>query len=92
MAGAVGTGASFGVHAAELEARVMARLGLTADEAPTQVVGRDRIAELTNFLALTAGSCERLATEVRNLQRSEIAEVGEPFDEQHLVGSSTMAQ
>jgi adenylosuccinate lyase len=92
MAGAVGTGASFGAPAAELEARVMAALGLTPDEGPTQIVGRDRIAEVTNFMALLAGTCERLATEVRNLQRTEIAEVAEPFDERAQVGSSTMAQ
>lgn len=92
MAGAVGTGAGFGDHATELEARVMLRLGLTPDEAPTQIVGRDRIAEFTNWLALVASTAERLATEVRNLQRTEIAEVAEPFDEAHQVGSSTMAQ
>ncbi|MHB8352134.1 MAG: adenylosuccinate lyase [Thermoplasmata archaeon] len=92
MAGAVGTGASFGAHAVAVEEGVMRRLGLVADEAPTQVVGRDRIAELTNFLALLAGTCERLATEIRNLQRSEIAEAAEPFDEASQVGSSTMAQ
>jgi adenylosuccinate lyase len=92
MAGAVGTGASFGNRAAELEAEVMHRLGVTADEAPTQIVGRDRIAELTNWMALVASTSERLATEVRNLQRSEIAEVQEPFDERRQVGSSTMAQ
>ncbi len=92
MAGAVGTGAGFGAHAAELESSVMGRLGLTADEAPTQIVGRDRIAEFTNLLALIASTAERLATEVRNLQRTEIAEVAEPFDEAHQVGSSTMAQ
>jgi len=92
MAGAVGTGAGFGNRAAELEALVMKRLGLSADEAPTQIVGRDRIAEFTNFLALVASTAERLATEVRNLQRTEIGEVSEPFDEAHQVGSSTMAQ
>lgn len=92
MAGAVGTGAGFGPAAAELEVGVMRRLGLTADEAPTQIVGRDRIAEFTNFLALVAATSERLATEVRNLQRSEIGEVAEPFDEAEQVGSSTMAQ
>ena len=83
MAGAVGTGAGFGARAAELEASVMHLLGLTADEAPTQIVGRDRIAEFTNLLALMASTAERLATEVRNLQRTEIAEVAEPFDEAH---------
>jgi adenylosuccinate lyase len=92
MAGAVGTGAGFGTKAAEIESAVMRRLGIHADEAPTQIVGRDRIAEFTNWLALVAGTAERMATEVRNLQRSEIAEVQEPFDERRQVGSSTMAQ
>jgi adenylosuccinate lyase len=92
IAGAMGTGAGFESHAAEVEAKVMARLGIHADEAPTQIVGRDRLAEFTNWLALVAASAERLSTEVRNLQRTEIGEVGEPFDESHQVGSSTMAQ
>ncbi len=92
MAGAVGTGAGFGPKSFEIESAVMRRLGLRADEAPTQIVGRDRIAEFTGWLALVASTAERLATEVRNLQRSEIAEVQEPFDERRQVGSSTMAQ
>lgn len=92
MAGAVGTGAGFGPKSPEIESAVMRRLGIHADEAPTQIVGRDRIAEFTNWLALLAGTAERLSTEVRNLQRSEIAEVQEPFDERRQVGSSTMAQ
>jgi adenylosuccinate lyase len=92
MAGAMGTGAGFGTQAAEVESGVMRRLGITADEAPTQLVGRDRLAEFTNWLALVATSAERLATEVRNLQRTELGEVSEPFDEESQVGSSTMAQ
>ncbi|MGC2289046.1 MAG: adenylosuccinate lyase [Thermoplasmata archaeon] len=92
MAGAVGTGAGFGVKSAEVESAVMRRLGIDADNAPTQIVGRDRIAEFTNWLALVASTGERMATEVRNLQRSEIAELQEPFDERRQVGSSTMAQ
>jgi adenylosuccinate lyase len=92
MAGAVGTGASFGRHAEAVEDGVMRRLGIAPDEAPAQLVGRDRIAEFTNWLALTSATAERLATEVRNLQRTEIAEVAEPFDEARQVGSSTMAQ
>jgi adenylosuccinate lyase len=92
MSGAVGTGAGFGSHAVVVEEGVMRRLGISADEAPTQITGRDRIAEFTNWLALVAGTAERLATEVRNLQRTEIAEVAEPFDEGRQVGSSTMAQ
>ncbi len=92
MAGALGTGAGFGAHAIAIESGVMARLGIAADEAPTQIVGRDRVAEFTNWLALVSATAERLATEVRNLQRTEIAEVAEPFDEARQVGSSTMAQ
>ncbi len=92
LSGAVGTGASFGDKAADVEQAALRRLELEADEAPTQIVGRDRLAELTNLLALIAGTAERLATEVRNLQRTEIAEVAEPFDEARQVGSSTMAQ
>jgi adenylosuccinate lyase len=92
IAGAMGTGAGFGPHAAAVEAGVMRRLGIAADESPTQIVGRDRLAEFTSWLALVASTAERLATEVRNLQRTEIAEVGEPFDESSQVGSSTMAQ
>jgi len=92
MAGAVGTGASFASEAQAIEEGVMRRLGLSADEAPTQIVGRDRLAELANLLALIAGTTERLSTEVRNLQRTEIAEVAEAFDEAGQVGSSTMAQ
>jgi adenylosuccinate lyase len=92
MSGAVGTGAGFGTQAVAVERGVMLRLGISADEAPTQITGRDRIAEFTNWMALVAGTAERLATEVRNLQRTEIAEVAEPFDEGRQVGSSTMAQ
>jgi adenylosuccinate lyase len=92
MAGAVGTGAGFGERAADVEAGVMRRLGLTPDEAPAQLVGRDRVAEFTNWMALVASTSERLSTEVRNLQRTEIGEVSEPFDETRQVGSSTMAQ
>jgi adenylosuccinate lyase len=92
MAGAVGTGAGFGTHAETIERDVMFALELSADEAPTQIVGRDRLAEFTNLLALIAGTAERLATEVRNLQRTEIGEVAEAFDEAKQVGSSTMAQ
>ena len=92
MAGAVGTGAGFGRHAAAVEAGVMKRLGLSADEAPSQIVARDRIAEFAQWMALVAATAERLSTEVRNLQRTEIGEVQEPFDEARQVGSSTMAQ
>ncbi len=92
VAGAVGTGAGFAGKGPEVEAGVMHRLDLRAEEAPSQIVGRDRLAELAGFLALVASTAERLATEVRNLQRTEIGEVAEPFDRTGQVGSSTMAQ
>lgn len=92
MSGAVGTGASFGPLAARIEVRTMRLLGLAADPAPTQIVGRDRLAEFAGWIALVATSSDRLSTEIRNLQRTEIAEVSEPFQEGSQVGSSTMAQ
>jgi len=92
MSGAVGTGASFGDRAEEVERRTLDRLGLTPDEAPTQVIGRDRLAEFVSWIAWVGSSCDRLSAEIRNLQRTEIAEVSEPFDEERQVGSSTMAQ
>lgn len=91
LMGAVGTGAGFGKKAIEIEAIAMERLGLGCDEAPTQVVGRDRYVELISILSNIATSLEKLATEIRNLQRSELGEVFEPFDTENQVGSSTMA-
>jgi adenylosuccinate lyase len=91
MSGAVGTGAGFGEAATELQDLIMATLGLTAEEASTQIVGRDRYAEYVAVLAGIAASLERFATEVRNLQRTEIGEVAEAFGEKQ-VGSSTMGQ
>lgn len=92
MSGAVGTGAGFGDSFFELQELVMKELGLGVEEAATQIVCRDRYAELASFLALLATACERYATEVRNLQRTEIGEVMEAFDDERQVGSSTMAQ
>jgi adenylosuccinate lyase len=92
MSGAVGTGAGFGDSFFELQELVMKELGLGVEEAATQIVCRDRYAELASFLALLATACERYATEVRNLQRTEIGEVMEAFDDKKQVGSSTMAQ
>ena len=92
MSGAVGTGAAFGPKALEIQADVMADLGIGADEATTQVVGRDRYAEFIAVLANVASSLEKFATEVRNLQRNEIGEAAEAFEVKGQVGSSTMAQ
>ena len=92
MSGAVGTGAAFGPKALEIQAAVMADLGVGVDEASTQVVGRDRYAEFVAVLANVAASLEKFATEVRNLQRNEIGEAAEAFESKAQVGSSTMAQ
>jgi adenylosuccinate lyase len=72
-----------------IEAAALARLGLTADAASTQIVQRDRHAAFLAALAITAGSIERFAVEIRNLQHTEIAEVGEPF-KRGQTGSSAM--
>jgi adenylosuccinate lyase len=63
----------------ELEAEVLAALGLRVDPVSTQIVQRDRHAALLSAIAITGGSLERFATEVRNLQHTEIGEVQEPF-------------
>jgi len=91
MSGAVGTGAGLGPRALEIQEDVMKRLGLGAVDASSQIIQRDRLAEFVFVLANISASVEKLATEVRLLQRSEVGEVMEPFDEKHQVGSSTMA-
>ncbi len=76
ISGAVGT---YAANGPELERRVLARLDLAADEVSTQVVARDRHAELLSAVALAGAGLERFSTEVRNLQRTEVREVEEPF-------------
>ncbi len=63
----------------DLEEEVLGELGLTPDPASTQVVARDRHAAFLAAIAVTGGSVERFATEIRNLQHTEIGEVMEPF-------------
>jgi len=89
--GAVGTGAAQGEHARELQRLILTHLGLGVPLATTQVVGRDRYVEYMSWLANVATTCEKVLQEIRNLQRSEIAEAGEGFDVKKQVGSSTMA-
>ena len=69
---------------------ILTHLGLQVPLATTQVVGRDRYIEYVSWLSNVACTCEKILQEVRNLQRSEIAEAGEGFDVKQ-VGSSTMA-
>jgi adenylosuccinate lyase len=68
----------------------MRRLGLKAADISTQIVQRDRHAELVCLLALIASSLENFAIEIRELQRPEIGELFEPFEVERQVGSSTM--
>ena len=89
--GAVGTGAAQGKDAFELQNLIMKELGLGVPVATTQVVGRDRYIEWVGWMANVATTVEKVLQEVRNLQRSEIAEVAEAFDTKKQVGSSPMA-
>lgn len=89
MSGAVGTQASFGKKGIEIQELVMKDLGLKAAMVSNQVIQRDRHAEFLLLLALIAESMNKIATEIRNLQRTEIAEVSEGFGKKQ-VGSSTM--
>ena len=90
MSGAVGTQAGLGEHAEQIQALVMKRLNLRSAEVSTQIVQRDRYAELTCVYAMIASSLENFATEIRELQRPEIGEVFEAFEASKQVGSSTM--
>jgi adenylosuccinate lyase len=87
ISGAVGTYATLGP---EFEERVLARLGLKREPVSTQVVPRDRHAEVLQAIALAGAGLERFATEVRHLQRTEVREVEEPFRAGRQKGSSAM--
>jgi adenylosuccinate lyase len=76
ISGAVGT---YSATSPDFEARVLARLELEREPVSTQVVARDRHAELLQAVALAGAGLERFATEVRHLARTEIGEVREPF-------------
>ena len=84
--GAVGTFAHLGP---EVEAAAMAELGLAPAAISTQIVSRDRHAELVNALAQTATGIERIAVEMRHLARTEVGEVQEFFGAEQK-GSSAM--
>jgi adenylosuccinate lyase len=86
ISGAVGTHANVG---AAVESHVLGGLGLATDPAPTQVVSRDRHAELLTTLAILGGTLERVAVEIRHLQRTEVGEAFEPFGSGQQ-GSSAM--
>jgi len=92
MSGAIGTMAGFGKNASKVQELVMKRLGLGVPEVTSQIVQRDRYAELICIFAMIASSLDKFATEIRNLQRPEIDELAEPFKVGKQVGSSTMPQ
>lgn len=75
----------------EIERVALAALGLRADEASTQIVQRDRHAAFVSAIAIAGGTLERIATEIRHLQRSEVDEMREPF-RAGQAGSSAMPQ
>jgi adenylosuccinate lyase len=86
ISGPVGTYSQLGP---DVEVAALSALGLAADPVSTQIVQRDRHAAFLNAIAVTGGSLERFATEVRNLQHTEIGELQEPF-RQGQKGSSAM--
>ena len=86
LSGAVGT---YAATSPEFEQRVLARLGLDVEPVSTQVIPRDRHAQLLQAIALAGAGLERFATELRHLARTEVAEAREPFSEGQK-GSSSM--
>ena len=87
ISGAVGT---YSATSPKFERKVLARLELQAEPVSTQVVPRDRHAALLQAIALAGAGLERLATEVRHLQRTEVLEATEPFRGGEQKGSSAM--
>ncbi|HJJ62205.1 MAG TPA: adenylosuccinate lyase [Methanocorpusculum sp.] len=89
LTGAVGTMASLGKDGIRVQDEMMKYLNLEAVDVSTQVVSRDRYAEYIFFLANCVTTLEKIAVEIRSLQRTEIGEVAEPFGK-NQVGSSAM--
>lgn len=87
--GVVGTGSLMGAKAIDVQSRVAKRLGLYPAEVTTQIVPRERYAEYIFSLALLGSTLEKIAVEIRNLQRTEIGEVAEYFKEGQM-GSSAV--
>ena len=90
IAGATGSHAALGPIGIEIQKTVLTKLGLGIPIASTQIVQRDRLAEVIATLANLSSSIDKIATDLRNLQRSEIAETFEPFAKGDQVGSSAM--
>ena len=90
MTGAVGTQAALGPKAIKIQDLTMRYLGLKPVNVSNQVIQRDRHAEFLFNLALIGETLNKICTEIRNLQRTEIDEVAEGFKKGKQVGSSTM--
>ncbi|MEO0248024.1 MAG: adenylosuccinate lyase [candidate division WOR-3 bacterium] len=90
MTGAVGTQAALGQKALKIQELTMKYLGLKSVNVSNQVIQRDRHAEFLFNLALIGETLNKIMTEIRNLQRTEIDEVAEGFERGKQVGSSTM--
>ncbi|MFX0090715.1 MAG: adenylosuccinate lyase [Candidatus Hodarchaeota archaeon] len=91
MSGAIGTMAGFGEHAIEIQNLIMKDLELELTLITNQIIQRDRHAEMMGLLVLIGGTLSKITKEIRNLQRTEINEIFEPFVSKTQVGSSTMA-
>lgn len=87
--GVVGTGSLMGAKALDVQNNVAKSLGLHSIEAATQVIPRERLAEVQFIISLVGCTLDKMATEIRNLQRTEISEVEEPFKKGQL-GSSAV--
>jgi adenylosuccinate lyase len=87
--GVVGTGSLMGDKALDVQKIVAHNLGLYSVDAATQIVPRERFAEMQFCMALIASTLEKIAIEIRNLQRTEIGEVAEPFRKGQM-GSSAV--
>ena len=87
--GVVGTGSSMGERALEVQKEVANYLDLYAVDAATQVIPRERYAEIQFLIALIGSTLDKIAIEIRNLQRTEIDEVAEPFRKGQM-GSSAV--
>jgi len=90
ISGATGSHAALGKKGLELQNRVLGKLGLGIPTATTQIVQRDRHTEAVLALCNLASTIDKIATDLRNLQRTEIAETFEGFAEDEQIGSSAM--
>ena len=87
--GVVGTGSLMGERVFEIQETVAKALGLYVIDAATQVIPRERYAEMQFLIALIGSTLDKIAIEIRNLQRTELGEVAEPFRKDQM-GSSAV--